>query len=88
MKAQKTEKFFDYEWKECKPNVARFYSTVVKTDSGYCRKDFYLREHKLQKYGNYKDSLLQIPNGKFYYFHANGSPNEAGKSVNGKKEGL
>ena len=87
MIAQKTEKFFDFQWKECKPNVARFYSFVVKTDTCYCRKDFYLKERKLQMYGNYKDSLLQIPIGKFYYFHANGSPKEGGKYVNGKKEG-
>ncbi|MDD5184787.1 MAG: energy transducer TonB [Paludibacter sp.] len=88
MNAQKTEKFFDFRMNECKPNVARFYSLVVKTDSGYCRKDFYIRERKLQMYGNYKDSLLQIPTGKFYYFHANGSPKAVGKYVNGEKEEL
>ncbi len=88
MNAQKIEKFFDFKWKECKPNVARFYSLIVKTDSGYCRKDFYLRERKLLMFGNYKDSLLQISTGKFYYFHANGSPESVGKYVNGQKEGL
>jgi len=87
LNAQKTEKFFDFKRKECKPNVARFYSLVVKTDSGYCRKDFYVRERKLQMYGNYKDSLLQFPTGKFYYFHTNGSPEAGGKYVNGEKEG-
>lgn len=74
MNSQKTEKFFDFHWKECKPNVARFYRLVVKTDSGYCQKDFYIRERKLMMFGNYKDSLLHIETGKFYYFHANGSP--------------
>lgn len=88
LNAQKTEKFFDFQWKECKPNVARFYSLVVKTDSGYCRKDFYLRERKLQMLGNYKDSLLQIKTGKFYYFYANGAPEVVRKYVNGKREGL
>lgn len=86
--AQKTEKFFDYKWIECKPNAARFYSITAKTDSGYCKKDYYIRERKLQMFGNYKDSLCQIKTGKFYFFHPNGSPESAGKYINNKKEGL
>ena len=88
MNAQKIEKYFDYKWRECKPNIARFHSYVIKTDSGYCRKDYYIRERKLQMLGNYKDSLLQIKFGKFHYFHANGSPRTFGKYMNNKKEGL
>jgi len=86
--AQKTEKYFDYRWNECKPNVARFYRQIIKTDSGYCRKDYYLKERKLNMMGNFKDSLLKIKTGKFHYFHANGYPGSFGKYVNDKKEGL
>jgi Uncharacterized protein conserved in bacteria len=86
--AQKTEKFYDFRWKECKTNEARFYSLIEKIDSGYCRKDFFIRERKLQMYGNYKDSLLQIRTGKFYFFYANGNPLAVERFVNNKKEGL
>ena len=86
--AQKMEKFYDYRWNECKSNEARFYSLIVKTDSGYCRKDIFIRERKLQMLGNYQDSLLQIRSGKFYFFHSNGTPLAVGRFVNDKKDGL
>ena len=86
--AQKTDKYFDYAWKECKPTVARFYSQIIKTDSGYNRKDYYVRERKLLMSGNFKDSLLQIKTGKFHYFHSNGYLKSFGTYVNNKKEGL
>lgn len=88
MSGQKTEKFFNHLWIECQPNVARFYRLVVKTDSGYCRKDFYLRERRLCMLGNYKDSLLRVETGKFYYFYPDGSPAQVGRYVNGRKEGV
>ena len=50
--AQKTEKFYDYSWKECEPNAARFFSRTSKTDSGYCKKSYYIRERRLQMIGN------------------------------------
>lgn len=88
MNGQKTEKFYDFRWKECKANVARFYCLIEKTDSGYFRKDFYIKERKLQMLGNYKDSLFQIKTGKFYYFHATGFLKRVGMYVNNQKEGL
>ena len=48
--AQKTEKFYDYSWKECEPNAARFFSITTKTDSGTCRKNYYIKEKTLTSF--------------------------------------
>jgi antitoxin component YwqK of YwqJK toxin-antitoxin module len=72
----------------CEPKYARFLTIDSKVDSGYCRKIYYVRERKLQMLGYYKDSLFQIKNGKFHYFHPNGFPKSFGRYVNDKKEGL
>jgi antitoxin component YwqK of YwqJK toxin-antitoxin module len=86
--AQKQEKFYDWEWDECKPMQARFYSVVEKKDSLFYREDFFIREKSLQMKGSYLDSTCKIAKGKFYYFHANGNLERTGNYVNGKKEGL
>lgn len=88
LNAQNTEKFYDYKWTECKPNEARFYSITTKTDTGYSRKDFYIKEKKLQMSGNYLDSLCKFKNGSFIFYHANGVLESIGKYKNNKKEGI
>ncbi|MDD4990620.1 MAG: energy transducer TonB [Paludibacter sp.] len=86
--AQKSQKFYDYRMQECDRQSARFLSIVAKVDSVYCKKIYYVRERKLQMLGYFKDSLLQIKNGKFHYYHSNGFPATFGRYVNGKREGL
>ncbi len=86
--AQNIEKFYNWEWEECSPKVARFYSVIEKKDSLYYRNDFFIREKSLQMKGSYLDADCKIENGKFYYFHANGSLEKLGNYVDGKKEGL
>jgi len=86
--AQSVEKFYDYKWKECKLNDARFYSVMTKTDTGYYRKDYYIREKRIQMIGNYLDSLCKVENGSFIFYHANGVPKSSGKYIHGKKEGI
>lgn len=88
IKAQKIEKFYDYKWEKCKPNAARFYSLITKSDSGYFRKNYYIKERTLQMEGNYEDSLCKIENGRFILLHPNGSLKEIGKYKHGKKEGI
>lgn len=85
---QKIEKYFDYNGHECKPNEARFYSLTEKTDSGWLRNDYYVREGKLQMKGLYKDSSCYMRNGTFFYFHPNGIIESKGKYIDNKKEGL
>lgn len=86
--AQKIEKYFDYEWKECTPDAARFYGLITKTDSGWHRRDYFIHDYILQMDGTYEDSACKIPNGMFYYFYANKRPSAVGRYVHGKRQGV
>ena len=87
--AQKTEKYYDVFWKECTADMARFYSTVDKTDSGYTRVDYYLNNGiKPQMIGKYKDENCKIKDGYFIYYFPNGNIDSYVKYINGEKEGL
>jgi len=44
---QTIEKFYNYNWKECEPKEARFYSTILTTYAGYVRKDYFLHKNSL-----------------------------------------
>lgn len=86
--SQKIEKYYDWQWKETTLTMARFIGVIEKTDSGWHRQDFFLREHSLQMDGTYEDSACKIPNGQFRYFHSNGNLELKGLCVHGKREGL
>lgn len=86
--AQTIEKYFDFQWKECEANMARFYGVIQHTDSGWVRHDYFLREKKLQMKGLYKDSGCTFAIGQFYFFHANGNLKSMGRYKDNKKEGL
>jgi antitoxin component YwqK of YwqJK toxin-antitoxin module len=86
--AQKIETFYDYRWKETKPETARFFAVVEKTDSGWHRRDYFIQERKLQMEGTFEDSACKKTNGYFRYYHPNGSLEKAGNYIHGKKDGL
>jgi len=86
--SQTVEKFFDYRWKSCEANEARFYCTITKTDSGYNRRDYFIVEKSLQMIGKYTDLHCKVPNGHFKYFHSNGFLESEGVYINGKKNGI
>ena len=86
--AQKIEKFYDFKRQECQPNVARFYSLIIKTDSGYYQTDYFIRENRLQMSGNFKDSTCKIRIGRFALYHPNGKLFSTGNYVEGKVDGL
>jgi antitoxin component YwqK of YwqJK toxin-antitoxin module len=86
--AQKTEKFYDYKWKECTLSDARFYSVITNTDSSYYRTDYYIKEGRIQMTGNYSDSLCKIKNGNFAFYYANNIPESYGKYIQNKKDGI
>jgi len=86
--SQKVEKFYDWRWKETDISFARFYAVIEKTDSGWNRSDFYIRENRLQMQGRYADQDCKVALGKFYYFHPNGNLLSTGTFVDGKKEGV
>ncbi|PZP43628.1 MAG: hypothetical protein DI598_15555, partial [Pseudopedobacter saltans] len=80
--------YYDYQWKPAKaPNIS-YYSVVDKTDSGYLRLDYYVRERVVQMEGYYDDDSCKIQNGRFTYFYPSGKPERQGRYVHGKKEGL
>jgi TonB family protein len=88
LQAQTVEKYYDYNWKPCDPSVARFYSVVKKTDSGYVQHDYFIRERAIQMIGKYSDKDSKVRNGYFTYFHSNGFVQSQGHYVAGKREGL
>ena len=85
---QKIPAFYDYKWTPCPLENARYFSEVIKTDSGWLRNDYFLGNHTLQMKGLYEDSATKIANGFFYYYYANGVPERFGKNVHNKKEGV
>lgn len=86
--AAQNKKYYDWEWKPCNAEDARFVSLTDKTDSGWVRRDFYLSTKKSQMKGLYKDSALKTENGWFRYFYVNQVLSSQGNYVNGKKDGL
>jgi antitoxin component YwqK of YwqJK toxin-antitoxin module len=86
--SQTTENYYDYNWRPCESAAARFYSTITKTDSGYNRIDYFIREKSLQMTGKYNDIDCKQPNGYFRYFHSNGFEEAEGAYVDGRKQGL
>jgi antitoxin component YwqK of YwqJK toxin-antitoxin module len=85
--AQKTEKFYDHNWKLAKPEHARYYTVIEHTDSVWLREDYYIHEKHLQMKGAYLDEATNIPDGAFFYYHSNGKLESAGSYTKGKKEG-
>jgi antitoxin component YwqK of YwqJK toxin-antitoxin module len=86
--AQTHKQYYDWQWKSCEPEMARFISLTEKTDSGWFRRDFFLATKKLQMKGLYKDSAFKIKNGWFLYCYSNATVKSKGQYVDDKKEGL
>lgn len=86
--AQTIEHYYDYAGKPSEPEEAISYSLVIRTDTGWYRRDYYTREKKLQMAGLYQDRDCTIPNGSFLYFYPNKQLSSSGKFAGGKKEGL
>lgn len=88
LQAQTIEKYYDFEWKPVAEKMARFRTVINKTDSGYVRKDYFIRENRLQMSGKYADKDCEIPDGYFRSYYYNGQIESVGKYIDGKKEGL
>lgn len=85
---QKQENYYDYNWKPCEPEDARFYSTVEKTDSGWLRRDYYLGNLQLQMQALYSDRETKIMSGHCLYYYPNGRLSAVGFKKNNKTEGI
>jgi TonB family protein len=86
--AQKKESYYDFQWQPvADASKAAYYSVMEKNDTGWSRKDYFLREGRLQMDGFYKDEACKIPHGEFHYFFRNGQLESMGRYINGKRYG-
>lgn len=86
--SQKLERYYDYRGKETDIKYARFYSMIEKTDSGWHRKDFFMRGLSLHMDGWYEDSACKKASGPFIYAYPNKMVQSRGRYLAGKKQGL
>ena len=86
--SQTIEKYYDYNWKECDVQNARFNSITTKTDSGWHLEEFYINLNSMQMSGNYEDVDCKIKNGQFSYFFPNRRLQTKGNYLNNKRSGL
>lgn len=82
------ETFYDYKWRKCMLEDARFYSIEKNTDSGWYRNDFFINLKKLQMAGLYEDKENTIANGTFYWYYPDGTLKSVGRYVHNKKDGV
>lgn len=85
--AQEITKFYDWQWKETTLPYARFYAVIKNQDSAWHRRDYYIKENRLQMDGYYTDSSCKVTHGQFYFYHSNGRLQSAGRYTDGKKTG-
>ena len=86
--AQEKLTYYDIYWKLCDPTEARFFSIKKKTDSGWLRYDYFMRENKVQMTALYEDEDCKVMNGYTNWYYYNGIPSAAGRFIHGKREGV
>lgn len=87
-RAQKTEQYYDYNWKVCSPEKARYYSLVEKKNDLWVRTDYYLREQFPQMQGSYLDQETKIAHGRFIYYYPNKRLKSAGNFKNDRRDSV
>jgi hypothetical protein len=87
--AQKTiDTWYDEHWVDTHVQLARYFSRVEHTDSGWYRKDVYVATQKWQMLGLYEDQACTLKNGVFRYFYPNGNLKSLETYAHNKKAGL
>lgn len=87
--AQKTvENWYDENWVASDAKLARYYSHLDNTDSGWFRKDMYVSTMKWQMTGLYEDKDCKQKNGIFRWYYPDGSLKSFGAYEHNKKKGL
>lgn len=80
---------YDYQWHPTdNPASLRYYTEVEKTDSGFVRRDYFLKEKSLEMIGLYEDDSCKIANGLFTHYYPSGKAKSQGKFLHGKRQGL
>lgn len=78
---------FNKDWSVAKnlKQAAYFMQIVKESDSAYvCR--YYRKEGPMIKWETYRDSSLEIPNGRFAWYNIRGMLDSVGTVVNGHKD--
>ena len=86
--AQKSEAYYDNNWRPCSAENARYFSITDKIDTGWIKRDFFIPEKAVQMIGTYKDQSCKIRHGYFSFYHVNKTLESTGAYSNGKKQGL
>ena len=87
--AQKTiESWYDENWEGTHVQLARYFSHMDNTDSGWYRKDMYVSTKQWQMIGLYEDKECKIRNGVFRWYFPNGKLKMLEKYIHNKKVGL
>lgn len=87
--AQKTiETWYNEKWEETHVQLARYYSHMDNTDSGWLRKDMYISTKQWQMVGLYEDKACTQKNGVFRFYYPNGSIKSYGAYDHNKKKAL
>ncbi len=86
--AQKSIRYYNFQWKVCEVAHARFLTITEHTDSGWHRINYYLvKTPKLKMDGWYLDSAQKIPVGQFVYVYPDQKLEMKGRYFNGRKKG-
>lgn len=80
--AQETISYLDWIGRPCQKERASQIYVLNKTDTGWCRKLYWLPGLQISQIYNYQDSACQILDGSFWEFHPNGQLKKSGKYKN------
>ncbi len=71
--AQQPGQYYNYQWQPVAVDKALFYSTTDYLGELYYRRNYYIREDKMQMDGFYKDEDCKVKQGLFYYYYPSGN---------------
>ncbi len=71
--AQQTQQYYNYLWQKTIVDKALYYATIDNVGEVYYRRNFYLRDDRLQMDGFFKDQECKEKQGLFYYYYPTGN---------------
>lgn len=86
--AQETISYLDWIGRPCQKERASQIYVLNKTDTGWCRKLYWLPDLQISQIYNYQDSACQILNGSFWQFYPNGQLKTSGSYRNSELTGI
>ena len=71
--AQRTEQYYDYQWRPIAVDKALFFSITDNYGDLFHRRDYYIRDDKLLMDGYFTDRKCKVKQGYFYYYYPSGN---------------